>query len=127
MALPQPPGKMRGMTVAPSDHEAIAAEALAAMDGPRQIAPFSSRYPRPYPRRRLSHLGPPVRIANGARRTRDRPQDRLHQPYYLGRIWRTHADVGILVRHDGARSPAAAPGSTAPVYAGALRRAAHRA
>ncbi len=45
MALPQPPGMMRGMTVAPPDHEAIAAEALEAMDGVRQIAPFSARYP----------------------------------------------------------------------------------
>jgi 2-oxo-3-hexenedioate decarboxylase len=45
MALPQPPGMMRGMTLAPPDHEAIAAEALAAMDGARQIAPFSARYP----------------------------------------------------------------------------------
>jgi len=36
---------MRGMTVAPPDHEAIAAEALAAMDDARQIAPFSARYP----------------------------------------------------------------------------------
>ena len=45
MALPQPPGMMRGMTLAPLDHEAIAAEALAAMDDARQIAPFSARYP----------------------------------------------------------------------------------
>ena len=45
MALPQPPGMMRGMTLAPPDHEAIAAEALAAMDDARQIAPFSARYP----------------------------------------------------------------------------------
>jgi len=45
MALPQPPGMMRGMTVAPPDHEAIAAEALEAMDGARQIAPFSVRFP----------------------------------------------------------------------------------
>src|SRR3954451_24720399 len=45
MALPQPPGMMRRMTLAPSDHEAIAAEALAAMDDARQIAPFSARYP----------------------------------------------------------------------------------
>jgi len=45
MALPQPPGMMRGMTVAPPDHETIAAEALEAMDGARQIAPFSARYP----------------------------------------------------------------------------------
>jgi len=36
---------MRRMTLAPSDHEAIAAEALAAMDDARQIAPFSARYP----------------------------------------------------------------------------------
>jgi 2-oxo-3-hexenedioate decarboxylase len=36
---------MRGMTLAPLDHEAIAAEALAAMDDARQIAPFSARYP----------------------------------------------------------------------------------
>src|SRR5215475_2501674 len=33
------------MSLAPSDREAIAAEALAAMDGPRQITPFSARYP----------------------------------------------------------------------------------
>jgi hypothetical protein len=33
------------MILAPLDHEAIAAEALAAMDGTRQIAPFSARYP----------------------------------------------------------------------------------
>ena len=33
------------MTLVPPDHEAIAAEALAAMDGARQIAPFSARYP----------------------------------------------------------------------------------
>jgi len=45
MALPQPPGMMRGMTIALPDHEAIAAEALAAMDGAHQIAPFSARYP----------------------------------------------------------------------------------
>src|SRR5262245_8935291 len=45
MVLPQPPGMMRGMTLAPPDHEAIAAEALAAMDDARQIAPFSARYP----------------------------------------------------------------------------------
>jgi 2-oxo-3-hexenedioate decarboxylase len=45
MALPQLPGMMRGMTLAPPDHEAIAAEALAAMDDARQIAPFSARYP----------------------------------------------------------------------------------
>ena len=30
MALPQPPGMIRGMILAPPDHEAIAAEALAA-------------------------------------------------------------------------------------------------
>jgi 2-keto-4-pentenoate hydratase len=36
---------MRGMTLAPPDHEAIAADALAAMDDARQIAPFSARYP----------------------------------------------------------------------------------
>ena len=36
---------MRGMTLPPSDHEAIAAEALASMDAARQIAPFSARYP----------------------------------------------------------------------------------
>jgi 2-oxo-3-hexenedioate decarboxylase len=45
MALPQPPGMMRSMTVAAPDHEAIAAEALAAMDDARQIPPFSARYP----------------------------------------------------------------------------------
>src|SRR5215472_3630903 len=45
MAMPQPTGMIRGMILAPSDHEAIAAEALAAMDGARQIAPFSARYP----------------------------------------------------------------------------------
>jgi 2-oxo-3-hexenedioate decarboxylase len=45
MASPQPPGMMRGMTLAPLDHEAIAAEALAATDDARQIAPFSARYP----------------------------------------------------------------------------------
>jgi 2-oxo-3-hexenedioate decarboxylase len=45
MLLPQPPGMMRGMTLTPRDHEAIAAEALAAMDAARQIAPFSVRYP----------------------------------------------------------------------------------
>ena len=33
------------MILSPPDHEAIAAEALAAMDGARQIAPFSARYP----------------------------------------------------------------------------------
>src|SRR3954469_18533574 len=38
---------MRGMTLAPPDHDAIAAEALEAMDGARQIAPFSARYPGP--------------------------------------------------------------------------------
>jgi 2-oxo-3-hexenedioate decarboxylase len=36
---------MRCMTLAPPDHEAIAAEALAAMDDARQIVPFSARYP----------------------------------------------------------------------------------
>ena len=45
MALPQPPGMIRGMTLAPPDHEAIAAEALAATDDARQIVPFSARYP----------------------------------------------------------------------------------
>ena len=45
MALPQPPGMMRGMTLAPPDHDAVAVEALEAMDGARQIAPFSARYP----------------------------------------------------------------------------------
>ncbi|SRR5579871_3760614 len=45
MALPQTPGMMRGMALSPSDHEAIAAEALAAIDDARQIAPFSARYP----------------------------------------------------------------------------------
>lgn len=45
MALPQPPGMMRGMTLDAPDHEAMAAEALEAMDGARQIAPFSARYP----------------------------------------------------------------------------------
>ena len=45
MALPQPPGMMCGMTLAPADHEAIAAEVLGAMDDARQIAPFSARYP----------------------------------------------------------------------------------
>ncbi len=45
MALPRSPDMMRGMTLAPPDHEAIAAEALEAMDGARQIAPFSVRYP----------------------------------------------------------------------------------
>src|SRR3954469_18766703 len=44
MALPRSPDMMRGMTVAPPDHEAIAAEAFEAMDGARQIAPFSARY-----------------------------------------------------------------------------------
>jgi 2-oxo-3-hexenedioate decarboxylase len=34
-----------GMTLAPPDHEAIAAEVLGAMDDARQIAPFSARYP----------------------------------------------------------------------------------
>src|SRR5499425_61441 len=33
------------MILSPPDHEAIAIEALAAMDGARQIAPFSVRYP----------------------------------------------------------------------------------
>src|SRR5215468_9646768 len=33
------------MILTAPDHEAIAAEALAAMDGARQIAPFSERYP----------------------------------------------------------------------------------
>ena len=36
---------MRVMTLAPPDHEAIAAEVLAAIDDARQIAPFSARYP----------------------------------------------------------------------------------
>src|SRR5215470_19529033 len=36
---------MRSMILTPPDHEAIATEALAAMDGARQIAPFSVRYP----------------------------------------------------------------------------------
>src|SRR5499425_242325 len=36
---------MRSMILSPPDHEAIAIEALAAMDGARQIAPFSVRYP----------------------------------------------------------------------------------
>jgi 2-oxo-3-hexenedioate decarboxylase len=33
------------MILVPADHEAVAAEALAAMDRARQIAPFSARYP----------------------------------------------------------------------------------
>jgi len=33
------------MILVPADHEAVAAEALAAIDGARQIAPFSARYP----------------------------------------------------------------------------------
>jgi 2-oxo-3-hexenedioate decarboxylase len=33
------------MALAPPDHEAIAMEALAAMEDARQIAPFSARYP----------------------------------------------------------------------------------
>jgi 2-oxo-3-hexenedioate decarboxylase len=41
----EPQGMMRGMMLTPPDHEAIAAEALAAMDSARQIAPFSERYP----------------------------------------------------------------------------------
>src|SRR5262245_6035816 len=45
MALHQPPGMIQGMNLAPPDHEAIAAEALAAMDNAHQIAPFSARYP----------------------------------------------------------------------------------
>jgi 2-oxo-3-hexenedioate decarboxylase len=45
MALRQAPGMMRAMTLAPSDHEAIAAEALAAIDDARRTAPFSARYP----------------------------------------------------------------------------------
>ena len=45
MAVPQPPGMMRGMTLAPPDHDAIAVGALEAMDGARQIAPFSVRFP----------------------------------------------------------------------------------
>src|SRR5215472_10716833 len=45
MTFPQPPAMMCGMTLAPPDHEAIAAEALVAMDGAHQIAPFSARYP----------------------------------------------------------------------------------
>src|SRR5262245_5850441 len=45
MALRDPPGMMEGMNLAPPDHEAIAAEALAAMDNAHQIAPFSARYP----------------------------------------------------------------------------------
>src|SRR6187431_3133880 len=45
MVLLQPPGMMRCVTLASPDYEAIAAEALAAMDGARQIAPFSARYP----------------------------------------------------------------------------------
>jgi len=36
------PGMMRGTTLAPPDHEAIAAEVFAAMDDARQIAPFSA-------------------------------------------------------------------------------------
>jgi 2-oxo-3-hexenedioate decarboxylase len=36
---------MRDMTLGPPDHQAIAAEALAATDDARQIAPFSARYP----------------------------------------------------------------------------------
>jgi len=38
-------GYDRGMSLALPDHEAIAAEALAAIDNARQIAPFSARYP----------------------------------------------------------------------------------
>src|SRR5262252_8532149 len=36
---------MRSMILTPPDHEAIATEALAAMDRARQIAPFSARHP----------------------------------------------------------------------------------
>jgi 2-keto-4-pentenoate hydratase len=117
---------MRGMTVAPPDHEAIAAEALEAMDGARQIAPFSARYPGltledAY--RILARLCE-VRTARGER--------------VIGRkigftnrtIW---AEYGVYAPMWGfvfdatVRDPTAAPGSTAPAYAGALRRAAHRA
>jgi 2-oxo-3-hexenedioate decarboxylase len=45
MAMPLPTGMMQGMNPGPADHEAIAAEALDAMDNARQIAPFSARYP----------------------------------------------------------------------------------
>jgi hypothetical protein len=45
MALPQPPGITRGTTLAPTDHQAITAATLAAMDDARQIAPFSACYP----------------------------------------------------------------------------------
>jgi 2-oxo-3-hexenedioate decarboxylase len=45
MALPQPPGMIRGMTLAPAHYKSIAAEALAAMDNAHQIEPFSARYP----------------------------------------------------------------------------------
>jgi 2-oxo-3-hexenedioate decarboxylase len=45
MALREPAGMMWGMNLAPPDHEAIAAEALAAMDNAHQIAPFSAHYP----------------------------------------------------------------------------------
>jgi 2-oxo-3-hexenedioate decarboxylase len=36
---------MQDMNLAPPDHEAIAAEALAAIDNAREIMPFSARYP----------------------------------------------------------------------------------
>ena len=36
---------MQGMNLGPADHEAIAAEALEAIDNAQQIAPFSARYP----------------------------------------------------------------------------------
>ena len=45
MALPRSSSIIRGMTLAPPEYEAIATEALAAMEGGRQIAPFSARYP----------------------------------------------------------------------------------
>jgi hypothetical protein len=40
----------------------------------------------------------PVKVARRARRALRRPQDRLHQPQHLGRIWHNLADLGARLR-----------------------------
>jgi hypothetical protein len=103
MALTQPPGMMRGMTLAPPYCEAIAAEALAAIDDARQIAPFSAHYPGltlddAY---RISARLCTLRTARGER-VIGRKIGFTNRMF--GPNMRVRADVGIHVRCHGARS-----------------------
>ncbi len=76
--------------------------------------------------RRLRGDGEAARAQDRARRNAGRPQDRLHQPQYLGRIRHLPADLGRHVRHDGARRGAGRPGRGVAT-AGAAHRARNRA